>query len=136
MSPIRLVRMFGVLLVPALMALGSAARAEDGGCCSSGFCCPRTTFCQTRAPHICFKKVCPKPICDPCTLEHFGYYHTCWRTWPFPPDYSHCCTPPPAQLAGVAAPEATGQPPAMPRVNGEELPTPHKDTLPDLGPGK
>ena len=54
---------------------------------------------------IRFKRACPRPVCDPCHLEHYGYYQTCWAPWPYPPDWSHCPTPPP----GAVLP-----PPALP----------------------
>jgi hypothetical protein len=55
-----------------------------------------------------FHKGCPRPICDPCHLEHYGYYQTCWAPWPFPPDWSHCPVPPPgAVLPAPAIPPFT-----------------------------
>jgi len=56
--------------------------------------CPKITFCRPKAPCIKYKCVCPKPICNGCDLENFGYYPTCWHPWPFPPNYSHCPVPP------------------------------------------
>jgi hypothetical protein len=45
-------------------------------------------------PKLKFKKACPKPVCDPCTLPHAGYYEACWNPWPWAPDWSHCALPP------------------------------------------
>jgi hypothetical protein len=50
------------------------------------------------APKLKFKRGCPRPICDPCNLPHFGYYQTCWAPWPYPEDWNHCPTPTPSQM--------------------------------------
>jgi hypothetical protein len=131
MSPLRFVRRFSALLAASLMVVAAGAHADDGCCSPSGSCCPKTTFFRTKPPHIHWKRICPKPICDPCSLEHYGYYPTCWHPWPFPPDYSHCQHPQP----GMTVDAVQAQPPVMPRANGEDLPTPHKATLPDRLPG-
>jgi hypothetical protein len=132
MSPLRFVRVLGILLVPGLLALAPAAQADEPCSFPLGLFCPCTTFPRTRKPHIFWHKVCSKPISSPCELEHYGYYPTCWHPWPFPPDYSHCCFPPPGAAAGAAA---TGQAPVMPRADGEELPAPRKDATPGMLPG-
>jgi hypothetical protein len=67
-------------------------------CCGQWFCCPKFYHCQEKAPKIKIKCVCSKPVCDPCTLEGYGYYPTCWRSMG-PLNYTHCPTPAPAILA-------------------------------------
>jgi hypothetical protein len=110
-------------------ASGSCA---TGNCCSGSTCCPKYTFCIEKAPKICFKSVCPKPICDQCKIEGYGYYPTCWRPWSYPPDYRHCPVPPPGVLAGLtppldAAPVATV--PEPPRAGA--LPAPRRTANPN-----
>ena len=61
-----------------------------GGCCNNKHCPPPFVHCMERPPKIKWKCGCPRPVCDPCDLEHFGYYQTCWCPWPFPPDLRHC----------------------------------------------
>jgi hypothetical protein len=34
-------------------------------------------------------------------LPHWGFYETCWSPWPFPPDWTHCPTPPPAAFVAL-----------------------------------
>jgi hypothetical protein len=78
-----------LLLTPCfLLAPGNRASADQS------WHCPKTVFCRPKPPCIKYKCVCPKPICPCCELENFGYYPTCWRAWPFPPNYSHCPVPP------------------------------------------
>jgi hypothetical protein len=60
-----------------------------------------------------FKKGCPRPVCDPCNLPHFGYFPTCWSPWPYPPDWSHC--PYPVAAAMLPAPAV---PPFTPKLYG------------------
>ena len=92
-----------------LSALGSAAAAGE---CHH---CPKTVFYRPKPPCIKFKCVCPMPIsCE--TLEHFGYYPTCWTAWPFPPDHSYCPCPPPIVAVAPSA--------ARPAPEGEQLPLP------------
>jgi hypothetical protein len=88
------------------------------GPASAGHCphCPKTTFCRPKAPCIKYKCLCSKPICCG-PLEHFGYYPTCWTAWPFPPDYSHCPSPPTAVTAPCAPNGAPNPPP-------DQLPAP------------
>ena len=90
-------------------ATGSLRDRElrDGQLCTgrgSCLCCPKITFCIEKPPKICFKCVCSKPLCDPCTIEGNGYFPTCWRPFAYPPNYSHCPVPPPGVLASQAPP--------------------------------
>jgi hypothetical protein len=114
MSPKCWLRPLVAYLAPVLLlsALAGAGRA-DGPCVWCGFThlgckMPTTTYTRTTCFH--YKCICPKPICEPCNLEHFGYYPTCWQPWPFPPDYRHCpnfgCAV--AAAGTVTMPEGTG----------------------------
>src|SRR5687767_926546 len=112
----KVLRLWGTALV-GVLALGATARAQhdmgvvvegpgmpSAGCATCVPCirhevskhgCPKhTKHIQEGPPKLCFKKGCPKPICDPCELKHYGYYQACWAPWPFPPDWSHCAVPP------------------------------------------
>jgi hypothetical protein len=131
MSP---TRVFCALVLPLLLAAGLAVPARaDGpgpgcgacpGCgCGPGICCPRTTFCRTRPPCIRWKCVSPKPVCDPCSLDHHGYYPTCWHCWPFPPDYGCCRQTPNSVLADQMLAQQLVTSAATPN---ETLPTPRK----------
>ena len=51
---------------------------------------------------------CPKPVCNPCDIEGYGYYPTCWRPWAYPPNYEHCPVPPPGVLASQPPPLVAG----------------------------
>ncbi len=115
-----------------------AGSCETGGCatgnCGSSFtCCPKYHFTIEKAPKICFKSVCSKPICDPCNIEGNGYYPTCWRPWAFPPDYRHCPVPPPGVLASQPPP-LIAEPAVTTGTNpghGDLLPAPRKTADPD-----
>jgi hypothetical protein len=106
---------------------GAPVTLRSGGG-ATGHCPPCLKHYYEGPPRIKFKCSCPKPICDPCHLEHYGYYQTCWAPWPFPPDWSHCPVPPPS----VALP-----PPAVPPFSARtRLPTPDRPTpTDDSGPG-
>jgi hypothetical protein len=92
----------------ALALLGGPGIAlADPGCdsCPWPICCGHYSFCLEGGPRIKFHRTCPKPVCPPCDLEHWGYYETCWRAWPFPPDWTHCPVPPPsAHMEGQVLP--------------------------------
>ena len=109
----------------ALLAAGNTARAGDGGFFCH--CPPPLKWCSESAPSIKFKCGCARPVCDPCSLQHYGYYATCWQPWPYPADYSHCQTPPPgALLPPPAYPPYTPRAPQDRRdtIKDEELPKP------------
>jgi hypothetical protein len=125
-----------VYLAPVLLLSGLAGSAGAGDDCV--WCglfhvgCKMPKACYTRTTIFHYKCICPKPICDPCNLEHFGYYPTCWQRWPFPPDYRHCPNFNCALAAGGPAPSApeakgTGPSPAgrMPPAD-QLLPEPRK----------
>ncbi len=110
---------FAILLV----ALAASALTEATVSAEGLIHCPRCRetcpppYChyQEKAPCIRFKCRCPKPVCGPCELQHWGYYQPCWRPWPFKRDFSHCPCPPPAAFV----PETCGGTPAV----GVETPT-------------
>jgi hypothetical protein len=108
-----------------------------GGCATcdgvQSHCCPKYTFFIEKAPKICFKMICPKPICDPCEVEGYGYYSTCWRPFATPPNYEHCPVPPPGALASPPPPLIVNMPgPASPGVTIDEtLPAPKKIANPN-----
>jgi len=87
----------GMLL--AICLLPPAVQAGPFGLTAiPGIHCPTFHYCQPRPPCLCKTIVCSKPVCHPCTLEHYGYYPTCWRPWMEVLDYSHCPVPSPAQF--------------------------------------
>jgi hypothetical protein len=65
-------------------------------------------------PCLKFKKGCPRPVCDPCELPHFGYYQTCWSPWPYPRDFRHCPYPTPSDV--LPSPQ---YPPFTPKQYGD-----------------
>jgi hypothetical protein len=101
------------------------------------FCCP-PPFCHTQEgpPCIKYKCGCPRPVCNPCDLPHYGYFQPCWRPNPFAPDFSHCPSVPPAALV-----TPTPLQPSTPPVGEPEAPIPPSpkktpETLPQPIPGK
>lgn len=117
---------FGIaacLMLALTSSLVQAGSADGCGCscgCGPSHHCPKTVFCVPKRPNLKFKRVCPKPVCNPCDLDNYGYYDTCWHPWPFPPNYSHCVLPPASALAdgmplaGDPSLGADGAPLAMP----------------------
>jgi len=90
---------------PAAPCAGGCAA---GACCSKDGCCPcekcppPLVHCTPKPPKIKFKCVCPLPVCNPCDLQGYGYYPTCWRPW-LPP--LHCPDAPvPALNCSVPVP--------------------------------
>jgi hypothetical protein len=86
----------GLALLAGLI-LASLASAQNCDC-QKDCCPPYFKYRYEGPPKIKFKHGCPKPICDPCYLPHYGYYQACWAPWPFPPEWTHCPVPPPAAL--------------------------------------
>jgi hypothetical protein len=133
MSLARIARWLGISCLVGAGALAPAPEASAWfgifGCCHEK-CPPYYIHCQEGPPKIKIKCGCPKPVCDPCTLPHFGYFRTCWQPWPFPPDWSHCPVPPPAvalapHLMAPPGPGGPDQPPAQlppPRPSGDQAP--------------
>jgi hypothetical protein len=84
-------------------------------------CPPPFVHCQEGPPRLRFKCACPKPVCDPCNLDHYGYYQTCWRPWSFPPDARHCPDPlPTVELQGVSVAPAAASPVSSARAERPE----------------
>ena len=81
----------------------ACARVSLAGefCLDCWRCPPPYVHCQEGPPRLKFKCVCPRPVCGPCDLRHYGYYPTCWSPFPWPPDYS-CCPAP--MVPGVIPP--------------------------------
>ncbi len=97
----------GGLLSAALiagLAFVPAAAAQNCDQCKEHPCPPKFKYIFEGAPKIKFKRGCPKPLCDPCNLPHYGYFQPCWHPWAFPPDWSHCPVPPPGALVPADVP--------------------------------
>lgn len=99
-----------LVLVGVQPALAKGLTVGDCSCYNKK--CPKYVHCQPKPPWLKFHKVCAtKTLCDPCTLEQFGYHPTCWSPWPGMPNYSHCQTPVPGNYfpphAGHAPPYHT-----------------------------
>jgi len=126
------------------LVLSCSAAFADGLGLLGGKCPPPYVHCQEGPPCVKFKHLCPKPVCDPCHLQHYGYFATCWHPWPFPADFSHCPYPPhggiaavPATIAGPATkPESAPVLEKGPMPGPELAPKPEekksKDVLPDV----
>ncbi len=107
------------------VANGSAGHGQPCREKCNWLCCPPILkHCMERPPRICFWPSCPKPICSPCEAPHWGYYPTCWRPWPFPPDWSHCPVPPPAAFVPPGRPADLGA--RNDDGDGPPLPLPRK----------
>ena len=76
-------------------ALGGSC-GSCGSFCQTHHCPPAYVHCLEGPPCIRWKCGCPRPVCNPCELPHWGYYDKCWTPWPFPPNWTHCPTLPPA----------------------------------------
>ncbi len=113
---------------------GPGMACGPGGC-QRHHCPPPYHHCQEGPPKIKFKKGCPRPVCPPgCETPNWGYYQSCWRPWPWPPDWSHCPYPVPA--AAVVPPHQMGHAPVAIQgaPTGQQLHTPRRlDMQP--GPG-
>jgi hypothetical protein len=126
---------FVLLAVPAFSwaqqpgqgcASGACFGTPNTGSCGTQFCqshhCPPPyQHCVEGPPCIHWKCGCPRPVCNPCDLPHWGYYDKCWTPWPFPPNWTHCPTPPPAAfvtLNPMVHPNMPAQPPRLPNSSG------------------
>lgn len=110
------------------LLLANPALRADHGCapCAAGCkmrCPPPHCHYSEGPPNLKFKKACPRPVCDPCNLEHYGYYATCWQPWAFDANYSHCVAP----HTGTMLP-----PPASPPYAPRMIPPP-PTVIPDRG---
>ena len=115
-------RKHGGLLSVALvagLAFAAGARGQDCDECKEKPCPPKFLYIFEGPPRIKFKHGCPRPICNPCDLPHYGYFATCWHPWPWPPDFSHCPVPPPGSFLPFDTPKRLpGEPPAKPEDKG------------------
>jgi hypothetical protein len=86
--------------------LGAEMARGQNGACNSGVCCDTCpTACHPRPcppplrhqqegpPRIHIRRGCPKPICCPTNLPHYGYYQVGWTKWSGPVNTGQC--PPP-----------------------------------------
>ena len=105
----------------ALVLAPLAARAQDCDRCQHFHCPPGLKHCMEGPPHIHFQKGCPRPICNPCVNQNWGYFEPCWNPWPWPPDFSHCRAIPPAATIALSpgAPIGFGMPQAAPVTQPE-----------------
>ena len=108
-------------------------------------CPPPFVHWQEGPPRIRYKHACPRPVCNPCDLPHFGYFQPRWRPWPFPPGWSHCPEMPPiatiypGPLPATAVPVPTEPEPTpiIPAPDGaEKLLPPLPDKLNFGAPGQ
>ncbi len=126
---------------PACGSGGCAAGSCPVGDCATGncgwwgrCCCPKICFPLEKPPCIKFKCICPKPVCEPCNLDGYGYYATCWHPWPYPPNCGYYPAPAPGAVAVAVPPPLIGGPPgpATPGVSPDEtLPPPQKTANPN-----
>ncbi|HYT90831.1 MAG TPA: hypothetical protein VEL76_19130 [Gemmataceae bacterium] len=120
-----------------ILSVQGTARSQEcglGGCgisgcpscgqpCQHHHCPPPYHHCMEGPPRICIKCGCPRPVCNPCDLPHWGYFQPCWRPWPFPPDWSHCPYPTPAAEVAPAPHGWTVQPaPTLPDAGNPPVP--------------
>jgi hypothetical protein len=82
------------ILAAAAIVLIAPARADDCLACLPCWqkCPPPYIHWAEGPPRLWFKCACPRPVCDPCSLEHYGYYQPCWRPWSFTNEMNHCAT--------------------------------------------
>jgi hypothetical protein len=90
----RIVKTMGVTGAASFALLACCPMGYGGVLEALGFHCPPPyKHCQEGPPRLCFKTVCPRPVCGPCDLKHFGYFQNCWMPYPYAPDWSHCPVP-------------------------------------------
>jgi len=115
MSHVRLGKIVCASLVSMLLLVLVSPAFAGGFLTCREKCPPPFVHCQEGPPRLKFKCACPKPVCDPCNLEHYGYYQTCWRPWSFPPDARHCPEAlPSVVIGGVSAAPVIEAPAALP----------------------
>lgn len=86
---------------------GGCSSGQCGFHCQRFHCPPCFRHCMERPPKLHYSCGCPRPVCNPCNLPHYGYFQTCWRPWPFPEDWSHC------PVQGPQAYPPVGPPPPL-----------------------
>src|SRR5262249_6046406 len=80
------------------LAFAPAVAAQECERCGKAPCPPFYKHHYEGAPKIKFKRACPRPICNPCNLPHYGYFGSCWHPWPFPRNECACDLPQPTIL--------------------------------------
>ncbi|MBY0227770.1 MAG: hypothetical protein K2W96_00680 [Gemmataceae bacterium] len=121
------------LWLAAQAGLAWADPGAAGSCGAYGSCGPKIPcppkFCHVfeDGPKIKFKRGCPRPLCDPCNLERYGYYQTCWSPWPYANEWAHCQHPTPSQM--LPPPRIPPYTPRVPVVSPDR--EREKDRLPD-----
>lgn len=108
---------------------GGSCGSFCGSICQTHHCPPAYVHCLEGPPCIRWKCGCPRPICNPCDLPHWGYFDTCWNPWPWPADWTHCPSAPPAQfvtLNPLVHPnlQAPQRPPVAPAPRSGGAPAP------------
>jgi hypothetical protein len=92
--------------------------------CNRWDCPPCYRYCQEGPPRIRVICGCPKPVCCPADAPNWGYFQTCWRPWPWGPDFSHCYgVPPAAQILPPFSGDIRTMPGALEPAPGE-MPAP------------
>ena len=89
------------LLVAASLALSAPAFGGDDCTTCWHRCPPPYVHWAEGPPRLWFRCASPRPVCDPCNLEHHGYYPTCWRPWSFTNELNHCLAPKSGAETGV-----------------------------------
>lgn len=117
-------------LPAAILGCASAAQAQHG-CrdCGSGHC-PSHKHVAESGPRVRVQRGCPKAVCDPCNLPHWGYYATCWSRWPHAEDQAHCRPVAGMVIESDVAPALVPAPVAQPAPVPQALP----QALPQLPP--
>lgn len=119
---IKMPSMLGVACT-LLFLSGTGARAEFLDHCCWTKCPPKFVHCAEGPPRIKFKQGCPKPVCDPCRLQGWGYYQNCWHPWPWPPNFSRCYDFPPHPMMGFDDMQHPDASLPMPRRTENPAPT-------------
>jgi hypothetical protein len=111
-------------------SFGQAALGQP--CCGQSQCCepgcklwdcpPCIKYCAEGGPRICVLCGCPKPICCPSDAPNWGYFQTCWRPYPWGPNWSHCYGVPPAATVVPPPLASSNNIHSMPLQPGAELP--------------
>jgi hypothetical protein len=129
----KLLRCFGVAAF-LWLALPTAAWAQlgSGPCatfgtpcavgCAIGHCPPAFKYTVEGPPRIHWQHGCPRPICNPCDLPHWGFYETCWHPWPYAPTWGCATTPPAAFVTLDPNPHSSVAPPVRPFSGGLQTP--------------
>ena len=97
------------ILAAAAFTLLAPVRGGDECLFCRQKCPPPYIHWAEGPPRLWFKCACPRPVCDPCSLEHYGYYQTCWRPWSFTTELNHCQAPATVVEGVRGLPPSTGE---------------------------